>query len=72
MFGGALQFAPAKCSEVIVATAVLHNICINARLQWDGPMEQDDMPPEVPGMGDRRGMLARQRLIQTVFAGAQR
>ena len=36
------------------------------------PMEQDDMPPEVLGMVERRGMFARQRLIQTVFAGEQR
>ena len=32
IFEGALQYTPAKCSEVIVATAALH-MCINARLQ---------------------------------------
>ena len=48
MFGGALPFLPAKASQIISATACLHNVCINARLQLNGAVEDDDVLPVDP------------------------
>jgi hypothetical protein len=73
--GGCMMFAPARCVKVIIATAILHNICIEHGI----PMNQDPDLVDEEGdeldnvLGDQNdqqdanGVVVRNKLIQTVF-----
>lgn len=44
--GGALQYAPKKCAKIVIA-CLLHNYCIDRRLQLhDDMLGNEDPPPE--------------------------
>lgn len=79
-YGGVLMFAPERCVNVIIATAVLHNICQERRV----PMPEDEDVAEVPivivddGVDDQQdqrqqqpdledGRRARQQVIDGHF-----
>lgn len=69
--GGCMMFSPERCIRVIVATAVLHNICVQRRLPEPeedadiGPADQDvdDVnvpldPPDIDGLAVRNDLIA--------------
>ena len=72
--GGAMQFSPSRCCKIILATAVLHNMCIidNTPLpETVGPFEGDDddhqeICHEPPSTST--GVTVRQKLICDVFS----
>ncbi|KAJ8913374.1 hypothetical protein NQ315_008766 [Exocentrus adspersus] len=68
-----LRYTPEKASNIIKATAILHNFCINGNLDIDF-----EIPEQEPAEGDvdfdnnrnilREGQLARRNLVQAYFA----
>ena len=72
--GGAMQFSPSRCCKIILATAVLHNMCIidNTPLpETLGPFEDDgdhhqENCHELPSTSS--GVTVRQKLICDVFS----
>ncbi|KAJ8913074.1 hypothetical protein NQ315_006575 [Exocentrus adspersus] len=68
-----LRYTPEKASNIINATAILHNICINGNLDIDF-----EIPEQEPAEDDvdfdnnrnilREGQLARRNLVQAYFA----
>ena len=69
--GGCLQSPPETCSKIIMACAVLHNICIDNRLPQEedsaDDSDDDDMSTQ-PSMQQSNGAKSRARLIQQRFA----
>ena len=58
------------CSKIIVATACLHNICMNAGMTFAEEEEEDednDPPGDLQPIG-RAATARRTNLINTVFA----
>lgn len=71
--GGAMQFNPSRCCKIILATTVLHNMCItdNTPLpETEGPFEGDDDHQEIchEPPSTRSGVTVRQKLICDVFS----
>ena len=72
-YGGCLMFTPQKCVEVIIATAILHNICVKRQLPLvqtldsiQEPEEDDDNP--IPQFGvNEDGRGTRDNLIANFF-----
>ena len=72
-YGGCLMFTPQKCVKVIIATAILHNICVKRQLPLvqtldciQEPEEDDDNPmPQFGVNEDGRG--TRDNLIANFF-----
>lgn len=74
-WGGAMIFAPEKCCTVIMATAVLHNICCQRNLPvLNDRGEVVRVQPEIDrdeiydGPDDRAGIAKRNSLVRRVFA----
>ena len=72
--GGALCYAPKKCVKIIVATGVLHNVCVINRLplpddanhdEGDGFNDDDNV---VENLDSPTGRAVRERIIRTHFA----
>ena len=69
-----MQFSPSRCCKIILATAVLHNMCIidNTPLpETVGPFEDDgdhhqEICHEPPSTSS--GVTVRQKLICDVFS----
>lgn len=69
--GGAMQFRPSRCCKIILATAVLHNMCIcdKTQLPEDGVIpgsDNDQVCHEPPS--SESGTAVRQQLIRDVFS----
>ena len=67
------MFSPERCVKVIIATCILHNICIKRRLalvqervEVDDPEDENEMPI-VENQGDDDGRATRNALIANVF-----
>ena len=69
-----MQFSPSRCCDIIVATVVLHNMCIldNTQLPDGFDVTQlhdsDDQPRYSAQQCDESGVAIRQKLIQDVFS----
>lgn len=77
--GGTILQTPLKSIKIILATAALHNICIeqNLPLPDEDAIDDDDDSSDddgnntengIPFQQDRTGAEERQRLVDTVFA----
>lgn len=76
-FGGCLMFSPARCVNVIVATAILHNICVRHNVPLDVDLPDDEREQEEDDDGQQQqdqgapqhaGVRVRRALIQQLFA----
>ena len=68
------MFRPERCVVVIVATAILHNICIDRKLPAPEVDDAASDSDEGDGEGDNRqqnnrndGVIARDNLMRAVF-----
>ena len=71
--GGAIQLTPSRCCKIILATAVLHNMCITDYTPLPktlGPFECDDDHHEIchEPPSTSSGVTVRQKLICDVFS----
>ena len=72
--GGTMQFSPSRCCDIIVATVVLHNMCILDNTQLPDGFDaihlngSDDQPMYSAQPCDEPGVAIRQKLIQEVFS----
>ena len=70
--GGAMQFSPSRCCNIILATAVLHNMCILDKTQIPEDLgvmqghDNDEVSTEPPS--SESGTAMRQKLICDVFS----
>jgi len=70
--GGATQFSPSRCCNIILATAVLHNMCILDKTQLPEDLrvmqghDNDEVSTEPPS--SESGTAMRQKLICDVFS----
>ena len=76
--GGCMMFRPERCVVIIVATAILHNICIDRRLPApevdDAASDSDGDEGDGDGDGDDHqqnnrndGVIARDNIMRAVF-----
>lgn len=70
--GGALQYEPAKCAKIAVASMLLRNYCINRRIPLAEPVDNDDdgqaQEEDVGHLGAGHGNAERRMVIQQAFA----
>ena len=70
--GGAMEFSPEFCAKIVVATAILHNICVHNAVpepeDVPNPTEQDDVEDEQEeSQGAADGRYVRNALIAQRF-----
>lgn len=73
-WGGAMLFSPERCCTIIMATAILHNICIDRGLpvvnelgQRVRPRPERDVGEIFDGAQDVAGLRKRDSLVRRVF-----
>ncbi|KAM5180720.1 uncharacterized protein ACMZJ9_001254 [Mantella aurantiaca] len=68
--GGELLYSPQKCSKIIMACIVLHNLCLQHRDSWDVEEEREPKvwQPSTSGQSSQPGRAARMQLISNYFA----
>ena len=66
---GYLSMCPQRCCRIIQATAILHNMCVAARLpDIEAAYIEDELEQEVARDNDQGGMATRMNLIRSRFA----
>ena len=67
--GGTLCYSAEKCCKIILATMVLHNMCISHSLFADFEMLMTDPIPDiVPPQPSENGLIMRESIISEFFA----
>ena len=71
--GGVMQFSPDRCCNIIVATVVLHNMCIVDNTQLPAGLavdrrDEDEDEDANQTASNESGTAKRQKLIQDVFS----
>ena len=65
--GGFLSYSPEKCCKIIMATMVLHNICINHGLDTDIDTLDEQIHETHTPHSSGNGVLMRQEIVSTFF-----
>ena len=70
-FGGALMYSPDRCCNIVVSTAILHNICNRLHIPYDEQDVQRNIPnaavPEQHVVDEQDGIQTRNQLAMRLL-----
>ena len=65
--GGTLYHSPEKCCKIIIATMVLHNMCIDHGLLTELETSMDEPTPDYLQEPSENGILMRETIVTEFF-----
>lgn len=73
-----LNYSPKRVSKIVLVCAVLHNICMYNKIDWENDVQSDNIFPEIdshtnlghdgPASVFREGQAVRNAIINNHFA----